>query len=663
VLWSIDGVAWNNVSGTVPRFTRGIAWNGSVFCAVGTAENRICTSPDGKVWSVSTQPVGSFWATQDLVSITFDGTKFIAGANNNATNALGYSYNGIDWQPLVTTGLGVSVFGLASPMVPLPYNRLSMGPTGATGPSGPAGVDGATGATGPSGPSGVDGATGATGPSGPSGPSGPAGEVGPQGDPGEAGSQGPTPYNLVAFGDNEGDASVFGQDLTINAANAGASSSAFSTQNAGLYFQASTPSRLLDGTGEEVYFGLGQAYLLLTGTDTAQLFLNGAPVGSTFTWAEGLPFSVFYDGPTVSAYYNYGLIGTATNFLAQDNINTYASVLNSPIEVYNLTIWPTGLSPAGGTGTGATGATGPSGPAGIDGATGATGPSGPAGEAGPTGPAGNGGGSLFTGSTGTILFATPSGVTGTNNFFYDANQSLNITTTNGGGPSLPVAVFRNTDGGSNGSYLELFKDTTSPAGGDLLGGINFTSRNSLAVKSTYATIQCINADPTSGSIDATLQFVTRLNNAVVQPLSVTPTGVTVIGNITLGSGNGLQWTPNFVNMAISGLPSARSIAYTNTNSFNTLVGLAESGLADGDVITSITFPSINNFRSGGRYLLNVIGPAGSVGVTVPTTLTSPSVGAGFVVQFATDVVIPAGKRFMFEIFWINNTNVIITCAR
>lgn len=163
VRWSTDGITWNVVSGTIPVLTRGIAWNGSVFCAVGNNGNNICVSGDGKVWTAATQPVGSFWATQGLLSITFDGTKFIAGANNNPTNALGYSFNGINWAPITTTGFGNFVYGLASPMVPTPYTRLSMGPTG---PSGPAGLSGPSGPTGPSGPSGSAGLTGATGAAG-----------------------------------------------------------------------------------------------------------------------------------------------------------------------------------------------------------------------------------------------------------------------------------------------------------------------------------------------------------------------------------------------------------------------------------------------------------------------------------------------------------------
>jgi collagen type VII alpha len=77
----------------------------------------------------------------------------------------------------------------------------------------------------------------------------------------------------------------------------------------------------------------------------------------------------------------------------------------------------------GGSGSGPTGPagspgpTGPAGTRGSDGVTGATGSTGPKGD-----------GFNLTGPTGTVVFATPSGVTGTNSFYYnpDGSGTLNV---------------------------------------------------------------------------------------------------------------------------------------------------------------------------------------------------------------------------------------------
>ena len=369
------GASWTAVAIDSGAPGYGAAWGNGVFLVLGDGTATISASyDDGVSWNTVANPL--FGARSAFYNA---GRWIMGGFDNNGYETVAYSTN--------DAASFTNLTGNINQLIPL-------------------GVTGANGAQLYFNNSPVFGQTG---------PAGPAGAAGAQG---EAGPQGPTPYNLVAFGDNPGDATVSGQDLTINVANGGASSTAFSTQNAGLYFQASTPSRLLDGTGEEVYFGLAQAYLLLTGTDTAQLYLNGAVVGSTFTWAESLPFSVIYDGPTVKAYYNLSLIGSATNFLAQDNINTYATVLNSSIDIFNLTIWPTGLSPTGGTGSG-----GGTGPQGATGDQGPTGPQGPTGFEGPTGPQGLTG---FQGATGFQGITGPNG-TGTTGPTGPAGSTVGLT--------------------------------------------------------------------------------------------------------------------------------------------------------------------------------------------------------------------------------------------
>lgn len=183
---------------------------------------------------------------------------------------------------------------------------------------------------------------------------------------GPTGPQGPTPYGLTV----SGSAVLTGQDITFNATDDVATSLSFPTTNTGLYFACLTPDRALDGVDEVFYLGTAQAYLELTGIYDAQLYLNGVASGAPFTWAEGIYFEVMYDNVSVNAYYDNELKGSTGIGVLSDSINIYAGLLNTPLTVSRITMFPTGKI----------GLTGPTGSAGVPGfatLTGATGPTGP----------------------------------------------------------------------------------------------------------------------------------------------------------------------------------------------------------------------------------------------------------------------------------------------
>lgn len=109
------GNTWGTVTlSGVSAYWSGVAWNGSIFCAIGsgaggTGGTNAATSPDGLIWTAQTLPVGAVWS-----SIATDGTKFcIVGTGTisliSTTGATGtwtqgntlpsYTWNNIVWSP------------------------------------------------------------------------------------------------------------------------------------------------------------------------------------------------------------------------------------------------------------------------------------------------------------------------------------------------------------------------------------------------------------------------------------------------------------------------------------------------------------------------------------------------------------------------------------
>jgi len=84
------------IVGNMPssRNWAGVAWNGSVFCAVAGGTNIAATSPDGINWTAQTLPSSAQWS--DIAS---SGTVFCATKSNAAVigEIFAYSYDGITW--------------------------------------------------------------------------------------------------------------------------------------------------------------------------------------------------------------------------------------------------------------------------------------------------------------------------------------------------------------------------------------------------------------------------------------------------------------------------------------------------------------------------------------------------------------------------------------
>ncbi|HEY6018470.1 MAG TPA: hypothetical protein VIY48_00785, partial [Candidatus Paceibacterota bacterium] len=96
---SPDGITWTlrTLPSTVPW--KGIAWNGTTFCAVaggttfgGTLSNAAATSTDGITWAAQTLP-----ATTDWTCIAAGGSLFCAVARNASGGANATSTDGVTW--------------------------------------------------------------------------------------------------------------------------------------------------------------------------------------------------------------------------------------------------------------------------------------------------------------------------------------------------------------------------------------------------------------------------------------------------------------------------------------------------------------------------------------------------------------------------------------
>lgn len=103
---SPDGITWTQRTLPATNTWNGLAWNGTNFCTVGSASGTAAaTSPDGITWTLRTLPGTGTWA-----AISWNGTVFCAVASQSGTMA-GTSPDGITWTlrtlPATATWTGI----------------------------------------------------------------------------------------------------------------------------------------------------------------------------------------------------------------------------------------------------------------------------------------------------------------------------------------------------------------------------------------------------------------------------------------------------------------------------------------------------------------------------------------------------------------------------
>jgi len=91
--YSYDGINWNGLGTSILTSVIGIAWNGTLWVAVGTKTSvpNIAYSYDGFTWTSKPLPI----FTSNIHDVAWNGKMFVVVGSG--TNGIGYSYNGIDW--------------------------------------------------------------------------------------------------------------------------------------------------------------------------------------------------------------------------------------------------------------------------------------------------------------------------------------------------------------------------------------------------------------------------------------------------------------------------------------------------------------------------------------------------------------------------------------
>ena len=98
IAYSYDGITWMGLGTSVFTQGNGVAWNGTLWIAVGSGTNSIAYSYNGLVW---TGLGTSIFTTGN--GVAWNGTLWVAVGSG--TNSIAYSYDGMSW-----IGLGVTLF-------------------------------------------------------------------------------------------------------------------------------------------------------------------------------------------------------------------------------------------------------------------------------------------------------------------------------------------------------------------------------------------------------------------------------------------------------------------------------------------------------------------------------------------------------------------------
>ena len=106
ITYSYDGITWKGQGKTTfTSVANGVAWNGRLFVAMGSGGNTIAYSSNGLTWT----GLGTGVFSTSGVSVSWNGTRWIASGTGG--NTMAFSADGINWYgtntSAVTNGLGI----------------------------------------------------------------------------------------------------------------------------------------------------------------------------------------------------------------------------------------------------------------------------------------------------------------------------------------------------------------------------------------------------------------------------------------------------------------------------------------------------------------------------------------------------------------------------
>lgn len=221
---------------------------------------------------------------------------------------------------------------------------------------------------------------------------------------------------------------------------------------------------------------------------------------------------------------------------------------------------------------------------------------------------------------------------------------VHIIQTGTGGDTQPAISVENNNGNANGVHIDLYKNSSSPAAADALGGVSFHGNSSTGVKTEYASIDATIADPTNASQNGSLALSCCVNSATPSAF-LTCNGSTnyIETNKSINTlGNNITTTSGAVNL-YQQLASG-NIGITNVASGGSII-INKSTAGGGNVsVLSATEVSV----SGSTGIL-LTPNSGAVVINQPNT-------AGSTTKLTTGI---ANKNFYPEsVITNNNTNAV-----
>lgn len=266
------------------------------------------------------------------------------------------------------------------------------------------------------------------------------------------------------------------------------------------------------------------------------------------------------------------------------------------------------------------------------------------------------GNQTISSSTGSMTL-TPLAANDCNVLVSGAGKLHVIQSTVGGGAN-PLFQLENTEASAAAPHLDYYKNSATPANGDLCGALSFHSKNAAGTKREFSRITATAADITDTSENGQISFLTNEN-------ATTPTEYFRINGVS--ASNEIYKTLETKGQYIQNSLAASSLRLRNTalngdvalsNAVNGAIRLTTTGGTLADVIATaannITLTSASGAASGIIQLSASANPTfGSGGVVINQQL-SPNVVSALRTNIAT--TIPTQPVVYYPAVHIDNQN-------